>query len=210
MKLTLQECVDILRVEIDGFPWTDRAAYADWLAQTYYYVSHSTRLLASAAARFGLDAAGNALHNRFAAHMSEEKKHELLALHDIKHLGYSLDRLPERPAARMFYEPQYFKIEHESPMALFGYILPLEAAGPLLGRGVMANVTQAFGSSAATFLKVHVNEDVDHLEKAFQMLESASSADRSFIERNMRQTTFAYRTMLQDIRHDGNVRAAAE
>jgi hypothetical protein len=210
VKAVLQECVDALRAEIDRFPWTERAAYADWLAQTYYYVSHSTRLLASAAARFGLDTAGSALHNRFAAHMGEEKKHELLALHDIKHLGYSIDRLPERPAARMFFEPQYFKIEHQSPMAIFGYIMPLEAAGPLLGRGVVADVTKAFGASAATFLKLHVNEDVDHLEKAFRMLESASSADRSFIEQNMRQTTFAYRTLLQDIQHDGIARAAAE
>ena len=34
------------------FPWTERAAYVGWLAQTYYYVRHSTRLLAAAAARF--------------------------------------------------------------------------------------------------------------------------------------------------------------
>ena len=51
----------------DRFPWEERAAYADWLAQTYYYVRHTTRLIASAAARFPIDERGNSLHHRFAA-----------------------------------------------------------------------------------------------------------------------------------------------
>jgi hypothetical protein len=156
--------------------------------------------LACAAARFSQNERGDALHYRFAAHMAEEKKHERLALHDLKCLGKSIEELPEHPSTRMFYEPQYFKIEHQTPLALFGYILPLEAVGPALGARVVEQVTGAFGSSCASFLKLHAAEDVDHLDKALRILDSILEEERRPIEENLRQTAFAYGCMLVDMR----------
>lgn len=95
--------------------------------------------------------------------MAEEKKHELLALHDIQVLGETLESLPEHPSTRMFYEPQYFKIEHQSPLALFGYILPLEAIGPAQGPQIAESVTAVYGPKCASFVKLHAGEDVEHL-----------------------------------------------
>jgi hypothetical protein len=199
MKTLLQDCVGEMSRALTRFPWEQQRAYADWLAQTYYYVCHSTRLLAAAAARFPFDERGNALHQRFGAHMGEEKKHELLALHDIKALGQSLESFPERPSTRMFYEPQYYKIEHQGPLALFGYILPLEAIGPTEGRHIVERTTGAHGPKCASFVRVHADEDVDHLEKALAIVSSLDGNDRRRVEENLHQTTYAYVVMLDQV-----------
>jgi hypothetical protein len=200
MKALLRECSDRLGDAVDAFPWRDRRAYGDWLAQTYFYVRHSTRLLAAAAARFPLNEPGNALHSRFAAHMAEEKRHELLCIHDLKSIGLSLAELPERHTTRMFYEPQYYKIEHLSPITLFGYILPLEAIGPWHGRRILEPLILAHGPKSVAFLKLHAAEDVEHLDKALQSLDGLDGLDRERVMENMRQTTHAYVAMLAEIR----------
>lgn len=199
MKALLEACNAQLGEAVDRFPWSDRRAYADWLAQTYYYVRHSTRLLAVAAGRFSHGERDTALHHRFAAHMNEEKKHELLCVHDLKVVGASLERLPEHGATRMFYEPQYYKIEHQAPIALFGYILPLEAIGPLHGKRIVPVLVRAHGEKSASFLKLHAAEDVDHLDKALALLDGVSSAEKILVEENMQQTTDGYVALLADI-----------
>lgn len=198
----LSDCVRELGVVVDGFPWEDRRAYTDWLAQTYHYVRHSTRLLAAAASRFALEERGNALHHRFAAHMGEEKKHELLAIHDLGQLDASIETFPERASTRMFYESQYYKIEHLGPMGVFGYILPLEAIGPACGKRIIERVTGVHGAKCVSFVRRHACEDPDHLQKAIRAVQGASTGERALIEGNMRQTTFAYGVMLSDIKRN--------
>ena len=65
MKDVLARSIDELSRSLERFPWTDRDAYCEWLAQTYYYVRHSTRLLAAAAARFACDDSGDTLGKPF-------------------------------------------------------------------------------------------------------------------------------------------------
>lgn len=209
MKALLERSVHQLGQAVDRFPWADRRAYADWLAQTYFYVRHSTRLLASAAARFGHDERGTALHSRFAAHMGEEKKHELLCIHDLKAIGESLDSYPEHPSTRMFYEPQYYKIEHQAPEVLFGYILPLEAIGPWHGKRLVGSIVQAHGEKSVAFLKLHAAEDVEHLDKALHLLSALSDGERKLVAQNMEQTTHAYIAMLDEIRRHRDAPASA-
>jgi thiaminase len=199
MKTILDECMAQLNRSLEEFPWQLQPAYGDWLAQTYYYVSHSTRLLAAAAGRFPCDERGNAFHHRFAAHISEEKKHELLALHDLKVLGLGIRDFPERHTTRMFYEPQYFKIEHRDPLALFGYILPLEAIAATSGKLISDAVTTAFGAKCDAFLRVHGEDDVEHLEKALRILTTVPENERVLIAQNLEQSTFAYCRMLEEI-----------
>src|SRR4051794_23231768 len=102
IERVIHEALAWMGPHVRDFPWGDRRAYADWLAQTYYYVHHSTRLLACAAARFPTDERGDGLHHRFGKHMSEEQKHEKLCVHDLKGLGTSVVDWPERHATRMF------------------------------------------------------------------------------------------------------------
>lgn len=200
MKERLFKALEPLSAALERFPFETVDAYADWLAQTFYYVRHSTRLLATAAGRFAIDEKGDALHHRFAAHMGEEKKHEKLLVHDLEAIGRSLATLPEHASTRMFYEPQYYKIEHEGPAALFGYILPLEAIAVKTGPREHKRVVAAYGASAASFVRLHAHEDPDHLEKAFAAIARLDERERDLVAENLEQTTFAYATMLADIR----------
>jgi pyrroloquinoline quinone (PQQ) biosynthesis protein C len=199
MKATLDAAVSAMDASSRLFPWTDRLAYAGWLAQTYYYVRHSTRLLAAAAARFPHTRTGDTLHHRFGVHLGEEKRHELLCVRDIQALGETLDALPEHATTRMFYEPQYYKVEHQAPSVLLGYILPLEVIAPLSGERVIEQLTRAFGPKCANFLKVHAQEDVAHVERALSLVEALPSHERELIEQNMKQTALAYTSMLDAI-----------
>jgi len=200
MRELLQACCEELGAQIARFPWTERDRYADWLAQTYYYVAHTTRLIAATASRFGLDERGEALHQRFATHLGEETRHEQLALRDLAALGATLGSYPERHLTRMFYECQYYKIERQSPMVHFGYLLPLEAVGPACGRRVADAIRAAFGEACVSFLQLHVDEDEAHLDKALRIVTSASPEERTLIAQNMEQTTFAYCALLRDLR----------
>ena len=47
----LQGHLNELGRAVEATPWHDKAVYGGFLAQTNYYVSHSTRLLALAASR---------------------------------------------------------------------------------------------------------------------------------------------------------------
>jgi pyrroloquinoline quinone (PQQ) biosynthesis protein C len=199
MKATLDAAVSAMDAAGRRFPWTDRAAYAGWLAQTYYYVRHSTRLLAAAAARFPHGRAGDTLHHRFGAHIGEEKRHELLCVRDLQALGETLDALPEQATTRMFYEPQYYKLEYQAPSVLLGYILPLEVIAPQSGGLVIEQVTAAFGPRCANFMKVHAQEDVAHVGRALALVETLPSHERDLIEENMKQTALAYTGMLDSI-----------
>lgn len=200
MKALLSECVARLGSGLSAFPFEDPRCYADWLAQTYYYVRHSTRLLAAAAARFSLDAFGDRLHQRFAAHMAEEKRHERLATHDLHALGKDLDQFPERDTTRQFWEPQYYKIEHEDPIALFGYILALEGMSAAHGPAALARAQQAHSPAATKFLEVHAQDDEDHLAKALTMIAGLDEHRGDVVRINMRQSTHGYLAILSDIR----------
>ncbi len=186
---------------VGEFPWADRRAYADWLSQTYAYVHHSTRLLAAAAALFPLDERGDSLHHRFAKHMAEEKKHEKLCIHDLRALGFTVADFPERHATRMFYEPQYYKIEHRDPTTLFGYILVLEVLGAVGdGRVMMETLARAHGEKSYSFVKLHCEEDPDHIEKGFATLHGCSPVQLDLIEENAWQTVYGYAGLLREIR----------
>ena len=108
----------------------------------------------------------------------------------------------------MFYEPQYYKVEHQTPSALLGYILPLEVIAPLSGARIIEQVTAAFGPKCASFLKVHAQEDVAHVDRALGLVDALPSHERELIEVNMRQTAFAYVAMLDAIELTGSARRA--
>ncbi|MEO6954989.1 MAG: iron-containing redox enzyme family protein [Polyangia bacterium] len=201
IKDALTSCVAELGAALREFPWASREAYADWLAQTYYYVRHSTRLLAASASRFPQDEEGNALHVRFIAHMAEEKKHEMLCIRDLASLGGTIDKFPELASTRMFYEPQYYKVEHQAPIALFGYILALEAMSAEHGPWVLDEVRK--NHDGMSFVRLHAADDEDHLEKALATLDRAQ-AHHEVIVANLRQSTLGYTNLLAEIRRNAS------
>jgi pyrroloquinoline quinone (PQQ) biosynthesis protein C len=133
-------------------------------------------------------------------HIGEERRHEQLCIHDLKAIERSIDDFEERHATRMFYEPQYYKVEHQAPIVLFGYILPLEAIGPLHGARILPRIRGAHGERSIAFLKLHAEEDVEHLDKALDMLSDVPKAEQTLILQNMAQTTHGYTAVLDAIR----------
>jgi hypothetical protein len=180
-----------------NFPWQNASAYADWVAQTYYYVCHSTRLLALAASRLGQDE--DQLHLRMIAHMGEEQSHEKLAMNDLKNLKFKLADFPEMAETKCFYQSQYFYIEHGNPKALFGYILSLEAIAARKGGGIYKKLGELYGTKAATFWKVHGEEDVDHLDKLYKELSALKPEDFSCILESLEQSCRIYQVMMEAI-----------
>jgi hypothetical protein len=193
-KERLHEIED-LSAQMRKYPWDNKDFYAAWLAQTYYYVCHSTRLLAASAARFGVDQ--DDLHQRFREHMGEEKKHEALALKDLEALGYRVDQIGEWPATASFYQSQYYLIEHRDPRALLGYILMLEGLAVSVAKELHNRTSESFGKKASVFLKVHAEEDIGHLDSAFKFISGFDNPALRIISGSFEQSFFLYRQMLE-------------
>ncbi len=197
MVRKLEQAVSQMSQAVHEFPWNNRRAYADYLAQTYYFVSHSTRILTSAACHMPME--DNEIHNRFLAHSEEEKNHELLALGDMKKLGFTIQDFSELPETRMFYEPQFYKTEYQDPVSLMGWILVLESLAVRDCPWVLEQVTQEHGNKGHSFMKVHGSEDQDHVEKAIQQVKKLADHRLKLIEENIEQSACAYIHMLKAI-----------
>jgi thiaminase len=169
--------------------------YGAFLAQTNYYVSHSTRLLALAASRFRFSE--EQLHRRFIKHATEEMSHETLALRDLKNLGFSLRQFPEFPSTRAFYQTQYYMIEHVSPWSFWGYILMLEGLAVTNGAWLYNEIKQHYGEKAGSFVKVHAAEDVGHMAEAEKAMESLPERERPLVIEQIANSCFYYCSMLE-------------
>jgi pyrroloquinoline quinone (PQQ) biosynthesis protein C len=182
---------------IDAFPFESELPYLYWLAQTYYYSRHTTRLLSLAASRIQLD--DSRLHQRMVRHVREEMNHEILAIRDIRDFGHELAEIPELSETKAFYQTQYYWIEHQSPVSFFGFILILEALAVSKGAAVSARTQKAFGPKAASFLSVHAQEDKDHVREALEHIAALSDDDRKNIMNNLVMSAKLYTGILTSI-----------
>ncbi len=190
-----ESSVEMMSESIREFPWDNKLAYAQFLAQTYYYICHSTRLLAASAARFSQE--DQSLHKRFLKHTDEENSHELLALRDLQKLGYKIEDFPELAQTKTLYEIQYYKIEHHDPAALMGYILALETMAGQDFKWLKDKVTGLYGKECAKFVQVHADEDPDHIEKAVLVIKGLTPPRLPGIDINIEQTAICYTDMLK-------------
>lgn len=168
--------------------------YGNFLAQSYYYVCHSTRLLSFAA---GLLKKNEEPHfRRFIKHIAEENAHEVLAERDLKELGLSPSDFAHLPETKALWEPQYYKILHESPLSLMGYIIALEYFSSVYLPKFYEAAKDAHGEKASLFLKVHAEEDPDHTEKAIALTSQLSPELQEMIMDNVVQTAKSYTHMI--------------
>ncbi len=193
------------RIEMDKtseavrvFPWEDARAYGLWLAQTYQMVNHSTRLVALAGAYTPIDK--NELHARFVDHAKEERGHQLICIADLKALGKTLADFPCLFQSAAMYQIQYYWVQHRGAVSFFGYTLALECLAAAFGARVHDRVVRAHGESAARFLKVHSEADLEHTEMAFRALEKLSASERELVQENLELSANLYRSMLDEVR----------
>ncbi len=194
MEAFYAEHIKPVHAAVDAFPWEDRLSYGRFLVQTYAYTAHSTRLAARAASMLGPEL--EPLHVRFADHCVEEKGHHLLCERDLKALGYDLSLCDEFSPTSALYQAQYYKIEQD-PMSLLGNILPFEGIAVERGKQVYARIVQAFGAKAGSFIRVHAEDDIGHLHKAFEMVRQLTAKQVGLIEKNFKMSVFLYVEMLR-------------
>lgn len=194
IQATFARCMDKAGKAGNAFAWEDRSLYGNWLAQTYYYVRHSTRLLALASSHMPLQFEPQ--HLRFADHLQEERGHDLMAKKDLENLGFSLTDFPELTETTTFYQTQYFWIQHQGVFSFFGWILSLEGSAVGVGKEVYTRVQKAHGDKSSIFLRVHTREDEEHLPKAFEQLQALPESQQILVCRNMVLSTDIYCKML--------------
>lgn len=199
MILNIREVVDqelISSAEIvNRFPWEDPKAYGMWLAQTYYMVNHSTRLVALAGA---LAEIGNeSLHARFIDHAKEERGHQLVCISDIKALGYNLDDFPQLTHSACMYQIQYYWIQYKGPTSFFGYTLALECLAEKFGPEVGQKIVKAHGNKATKFLALHAEADVGHVQEAYRAIDKLTTPQLEIAIENLRLSCSIYRSMLE-------------
>ena len=192
-----ENSLQLMKSAIENFNPKKKDHYAQFLAQTYFYVSHSTKLLAFAAGLMNKE--DETLFRRFIKHISEESSHEVLAEKDLNDLSFSLTAFKELPATKMLWETQYYKIQHEDPASFLGYILILEAFACHCFPNFLEKIDQAYEGKAHRFVKLHAEEDPDHIEKAFDVIDRLSEERKELVRINMNQTAKAYTMMLESI-----------
>lgn len=141
---------------------TNKKRYEQWLAQTYYFVAHSIPLLERAIA----SAKDPKFIERSKEHIREETGHDKIALNDLKVLESPIKDLPEWQWTRDFYNRQYQQVERRGEL-LLGYILALEGMATLSAH-ILPPILQAYGVKASKFVKIHIEEDLDHLPHAIE------------------------------------------
>ncbi len=153
-----------------ALPWEDRTAYSDWLAQTFFYVRHATRVLAKAAYKCRLEEEG--LHKKLLHGINEEKNHETMATSDMNLCGHEISDFYEYPETSAYYQTLYHAIDYHGPFALLGYFVTLEGLGAVGSEKLYGRVIGTHREEAATFLKVHAHLDAGHFREGIDLLES--------------------------------------
>lgn len=193
MRNQLTECTHDLVKTIHRIDFADPDQYCWWLSQAYYFVRHSTPMLALSA---GLAVEHPSYHRRCIEHLAEEKGHDQMLLNDLKAMGKTIQQYPELAGTQAFYQTQYYWIEHKSPLSFLGYIAILEGSSVFAGKPVLEKVRHHRGHS---FLRVHAEDDVSHLEKAFKAIESLPEREQQLIVTNARMAVDLYDMMVSQI-----------
>ena len=168
----------------------DRETYLNFLAQTYYFVCHSVPLLKSAIK----NTSNQEFIDRSLEHIKEETGHEMIALRDLKRLGAKLQDYPEWKWTKNFYGKQYDLIDKNGEI-LLGYILALEGIAAL-SKDAAASVEKSF-KQGSKFVKVHVEEDQEHLAKV--LLQIKRSCVQKEIIDNFFDTVSEYENFLDQL-----------
>ena len=191
----------------ESFNWGDQETYINWLASTYEYAVQSTRILALTAGFFPKTM--TAYSNRFIAHAAEEKNHDKLIESDAKSFGIDISQLKPSPVAEAFHKSLYYWIFNGQPLAIFGWILALEGIAVRHGKPAYAKAEKAFGKKGTLFLKVHAEEDEDHLTKAFESISELKSDELEQVAQGFDLYLSLYQQMLETAQSHSGLRSNA-
>lgn len=179
-------------------PWNRSDFYQLYLKQTYFYVSHSTKLLALMMGHIPPEQ--NQIAQRIIHHLSEENHHEKLASNDVKNLKEKISESDELLSTKNFYQINYYHIQHLHPLSFFGYIIFLEVLAAQIGPKLLIELKKHYPEKCLTFLKVHSEEDPSHVEKAYAQINSFPPEIQTHIWNSILQSQFNFVALLHDIK----------
>ncbi len=184
-----------LSEQFDKMPWHKIGFYQNWLMQSYFYTSHSTRMLALAAGWTETDE--TSYYRRSLSHIREEQGHDMMALKDAANLGCETTKVLELGSTRALWEPQFYKIQR-NPLSLLGYILCLEMLAVKHFPELLKRLRENFPESRHDFVRVHAEDDPEHVEEALKQIDACTQEERLIILKNFEQTADLYRFMLNE------------
>lgn len=164
---------------MNQLPWENKDFYKAYLAQTFYYTRHSTRMLAMAAG-YSSPVTEQNFYRSLINHIKEEQGHDLIAANDLKNLGGSVDQYTENSATRNIWETQFYKIP-KNPTHLLGCILALETLAVKNLPSLQERLLKTYPKNTLNFIRVHAEEDPSHVEKAMKLAEETTPENREAI-----------------------------
>ncbi|MEU6586868.1 iron-containing redox enzyme family protein [Nocardia sp. NPDC046763] len=156
------------------------SVYAAYLRETYYLVNQTPYFLSAAASR----CAEGWLQDFFLNLAIEERHHDRLAVQDLSRLGNDtgeyLAGLPGLGAWTMIGQ-NHWAVTMKDPAALIGFAAATEGLGASLGPKVTAAmVSYPFAERALNFLKVHSEEDQEHIELVKKAFDRAATTEHRY------------------------------
>ncbi|MET9655222.1 hypothetical protein ABZZ44_33815 [Streptomyces sp. NPDC006460] len=149
-----------------------RCRYVRYLAAMHPLVRASVPLLERAAERCaGLgDPAARRLGAYYVRHAEEERDHDAWLLDDLAAAGSGPLAVPP-PVVVELVGAQYYRVEHEHPVTLLGYIAVLEGNAP--GPRLADRLIEATGLPGGAFrtLREHAELDGGHLDDLHRVLD---------------------------------------
>lgn len=204
LKRIVDESLKTYQLKYGTKMFKDKESYAEWLAQTYYFVRHSTSLLGYAMPFLH----NEQLRHHFEHHLAEEERHDLMILKDLERMGKKIEDYEEQHLTQAFYQSQYYRISFEGGTSLLGYILLLEGLAVCWGRNVYEEIKNQYKGSTL-FLKIHAEEDPHHLEAAIETILKLSPREQEIILRNFNYSHEIYSSLIEKITHKKPLRIAA-
>ena len=169
----------------------DQRLYALYLIETFHYTRENPRHQALVGTRADTDPG----YARFCfKHAAEEVGHEMMAVHDLRSLGYDVEaaELPAPLEATAVLSSYLYRIAQTgNPLGRVGYSFWAESSyehiGPLL---VAAQDQLGIEDKNMTFLVAHAKIDADHAQEIDQVLRrfATTADDWDAVERVMRTT----------------------
>jgi pyrroloquinoline quinone (PQQ) biosynthesis protein C len=197
LKQSVLDHVEQLGASAQAFPWENKTAYGCWLAQTYYFVRHTTSFLSLTASRFGPWQRERQYFQL--SHLREESGHDELLLSDLNALGFKIETFEELPETAALYQSQYYFIDHENPASHWAYAYLLEGVAAKKIRIFIDRVESSHATGSSQFLRVHKDEDQGHFERGLGMLDHLTAAEADSYQRNLIQCAYFYAGMLEHI-----------
>ena len=149
-----------------------------------------------------------ALRHHFEHHLAEEERHDTMLIKDLERMGRKITDFQEMPETQAFYQSQYFRIQFESGTALLGYILFLEGLAANWAKDSYDKIKDVHKGSVL-FLKVHAEEDPQHLQDAMNTILALPEDQQAYILNNLKFTECIYHKMIQNMAAKKKERQAA-